>query len=120
MPVLYPCQDKNVILVSRHRDRLTPWYHIMLPPHDVVETLMNKAAFADTRQHASLPIPPTFVLQNREDAETSGEHPAYPAVIKPAERLRAVVEAHETQGVRGGNPVSSWPTTTESTRGRMG
>ncbi len=88
MPVLYPCQDKNVILVSRHRERLTPWYHIMLPPHDVVETLMNKVAFAEYAQNAGLPIPPTFVLRNREDAETAARALAYPAIMKPAVRLR--------------------------------
>jgi predicted ATP-grasp superfamily ATP-dependent carboligase len=88
MPVLYPCQDKNVILISRHRERLTPWYHIMLPPHDVVETLMNKVAFAEYAQNAGLPIPRTFVLRNRENAETAANALNYPAIIKPAVRLR--------------------------------
>jgi predicted ATP-grasp superfamily ATP-dependent carboligase len=88
MPVLYPCQDKNVILISQHRERLTPWYHIMLPPHEVVETLMSKVTFAEYAQEAGLPIPPTFVLRNREEAETAATALNYPAIVKPAARLR--------------------------------
>jgi len=88
MPVLYPCQDKNVIIISRHRDRLESWYHIMLPPHEVVETLMNKVAFSEYAQNVGLPIPTTFVLRNRADAEIAASALAYPAIMKPAVRLR--------------------------------
>ena len=34
-PVLFPCQDQNVLLVSRNREHLSKWYHLMLPVHPI-------------------------------------------------------------------------------------
>ena len=70
--VLFPCQDTNVLLVSRHRRRLERWYHIVLPPHKVVEMLMDKISFFTYAQKAGLPIPKTFILRRRADAEQAG------------------------------------------------
>ena len=36
-PVLFPCQDLNVLAVSRHRSRLSAYYRFVLPPADIVE-----------------------------------------------------------------------------------
>src|SRR5690606_40170844 len=32
--VLFPCTDLAVLNISAHRDRLAPWYHIVLPEHN--------------------------------------------------------------------------------------
>jgi D-aspartate ligase len=63
--VLYPCTDPLVLLVSEHRDRLRPWYHVVLPDHDVVRTLTEKASFAAHAQRCGLPVPLTFLLTTR-------------------------------------------------------
>ena len=34
--VLFPCTDLSVLLVSRNRERLTPYYHVMLSDAEVV------------------------------------------------------------------------------------
>ena len=52
--VLFPCQDKNVLLVSQHRQRLEEWYHVVLPEADVVEMMMDKARFSTTQALMSL------------------------------------------------------------------
>src|SRR5215211_2040308 len=36
-PVLFPCSDTSVLVLSRHRDRLEGSYHIVLPAADVIE-----------------------------------------------------------------------------------
>ncbi|MBA2730495.1 MAG: carboxylate--amine ligase [Euzebyaceae bacterium] len=87
-PVLFPCQDKNVLLLSRDRHRLEPWYRIALAPNDVVETLMDKASFYDYAQKAGLPLPPTYVLRDRADAERAAAELPYPSILKPSVRLR--------------------------------
>ena len=61
--VLFPCGDMNVSLVSLHRDSLTDWFHISLPPHDVVEMTANKASFYAYAQREGFPIPRTFPLR---------------------------------------------------------
>src|SRR5512143_1558030 len=37
--VLYPCTDLSVCEVSRARDVLEQWYHLLLPSSEIIETL---------------------------------------------------------------------------------
>ena len=87
-PVLFPCQDKNVIVVSRHRQTLADWYRFILPAPDVVEMMMNKATFYAYAHTNGFPLTPTYCLHNRDDAERVSALLAYPAILKPALRLR--------------------------------
>ena len=40
--VLVPCADLSVLAISKQRERLSRWYKIGLPEHDVVKLLMDK------------------------------------------------------------------------------
>jgi predicted ATP-grasp superfamily ATP-dependent carboligase len=81
--VLYPCTDQSVLLLSRHRDRLSPWYHVVLPAHEVVEMLMDKVSFYTHADGAGLPIPATRILTDRADAERAARELTYPSILKP-------------------------------------
>jgi predicted ATP-grasp superfamily ATP-dependent carboligase len=81
--VLVPCTDLAVSVVSRHQDRLRAHYRVGLPPHPVVEQLMDKAAFAAYAAEAGLALPQSFVLTGRADAERAGRELTFPAVLKP-------------------------------------
>ncbi len=81
--VLYPCADMNMMLISRHRGELEPWYHIVLPAADVIETLMNKLNFYAFAQQNGFPIPQTRFINNREDAEHAANELSFPCVLKP-------------------------------------
>ena len=80
---LFPCTDLAVLTISRHRDRLSPWYSIALPDHDVTEMLMDKIGFLRHAQERGLPIPVTMILEDRADAERAARTMTYPAVLKP-------------------------------------
>jgi predicted ATP-grasp superfamily ATP-dependent carboligase len=82
--VLFPCEDMNVLLVSRHRDRLAPWYHVMLPAADVVETLMDKCRFHAFAQEHQLPIPATFLVHSAEELERAISQLQFPCILKPS------------------------------------
>ena len=86
-PVLFACQDKNVLIVAQNQHRLQQWYHIILPDADVVEMMMDKAAFYTFAQEKGLPIPTTFVLQSQADAERAATELNYPCIMKPPLRL---------------------------------
>jgi D-aspartate ligase len=86
--VLYPCLDPNVFLVSKHRQRLENWYHIVLPAHKIVEKLMNKVSFYKYAQEKGLPISVTRFLDHREDAEIAAKELNYPCVLKPPVRSK--------------------------------
>lgn len=82
--VLYPCTDLSVLLVSRHRAELEPWFHVVVPDPDVVELLIDKARFYAYAQQEGFPIPRTFVLRSRVDAEEAARSLRFPAIVKPA------------------------------------
>lgn len=81
--VLFPCTDLTVLLVSRHRARLSERYHVLLPEHDVVETLTDKMGFVSYAQSRGLPVPTTLVLRDRTDAERAAAVLTFPGVLKP-------------------------------------
>jgi D-aspartate ligase len=81
--VVFPCTDMSVLLVSRHRDALAPWFHLALPDADVVEMLVDKGRFHAFAERAGLPIPRTRFLRNREDAVSAAAALRFPAVLKP-------------------------------------
>ena len=81
--VLFPCTDMSVLAISRHRQRLVDRYHIALPESGVVEMLMDKVSFYTYAQQKDLPIPKTFFLRNRVDAEAAANQLSFPCIMKP-------------------------------------
>jgi D-aspartate ligase len=81
--VLFPCTDMSVLTISRHRDRLAGWYHVVLPEPDVVEMLMDKVSFYTYAAEKELPIPRTFFLKSRADAEAAANELTFPCIMKP-------------------------------------
>ncbi|MCB0260396.1 MAG: carboxylate--amine ligase [Calditrichaeota bacterium] len=81
--VLYPCSDMSVFLISENRERLNKWYHIALPEKSVVELLMNKYQFYSFCQQEGFPIPGTFFLHSRSDAEKAAARLNFPCILKP-------------------------------------
>jgi len=84
--VLYPCGDINVALVSDHRQKLEEWYHIVLPDPEVLKMLMDKVSFYTYAQKNGFPIPPTYLLRTRSEAEEAAANLDYPCVLKPSGR----------------------------------
>jgi len=80
---LLPCTDNAVLAISASRDRLEPFFRFVLPPHAVIEGLMDKVAFAEHAQRHGLPIPATAILRSRDDAEAAARSLDYPVVVKP-------------------------------------
>jgi predicted ATP-grasp superfamily ATP-dependent carboligase len=72
-----------VLVISRHRDQLEPYFHVLLPEHDVVEMLMDKVSFYSYAQENDLPIPRTFFIENAEALAEASEKITYPCVLKP-------------------------------------
>lgn len=91
--VLYPCTDAAVLTLSRARDRLSPWYHVVLPAPDVVETLLDKVRFQAFAEASGLPVPRTFLLRDRAQAEAAARELRYPCILKPPQKT-ATWQAH--------------------------
>ena len=87
-PVLFPCQDPSVLLVSRNRDQLSSYYRFSLPAEEIVEQLLDKDSFYEFARQNGLPVPATFGLDTREDAERAAAKLTYPCMLKP--RVRTI------------------------------
>lgn len=87
--VLYPCTDQSVLIISQCRDSLREWYEIVLPADDVVTTLAQKATFYRHAALHELPVPATFTLRSRADAEHAAATLPFPSVLKPSVKSAA-------------------------------
>lgn len=81
--VLIPCKDGRVKAVSKAREQLSEWYHIVLPPHDVLEMLMNKDSFCEYAEKHGFPIPITRTVESRSDFDSAAADMRFPCVVKP-------------------------------------
>lgn len=96
--VVFPCTDASVLVLSRCRGTLDTWYHIVLPEHEVVETLLDKRAFYSYAEREGLPIPRTIILASAEDAERAAGELQFPCVLKPPLKT---ARWEEKTGVKG-------------------
>jgi D-aspartate ligase len=102
--VLVPCEDSSVLVLSRHRAALEERYHLVLPPAEVVELLIDKVAFYEFANRQELPIPQTFILRSEGDAEEAARALSYPAVLKPPHRTDAWVEYTPAKALKISTP----------------
>lgn len=84
--VLFPCNDMNVAIVSRHRHRLEQWFHVVLPANEIVEMLMSKDSFYTYAQERGIAVPRTIILQSKADAEKAANELTFPSILKPKVR----------------------------------
>ncbi len=84
--VLVPCEDWSILNVSRHREELAAWYCYSMPDPDIVELIFNKVEFYNYVRGQGLPLPGTFVLESRADAELAAQSMTYPCILKPPGR----------------------------------
>jgi D-aspartate ligase len=101
--VLFPCTDLAVLQISRQRERLEPFYHVLLPEPDVVEMLMDKASFFSFAQREGLPVPATSLLATRQDAEEASAKLTFPCILKPSLKSPAWEEQGFTKVYRAAN-----------------
>lgn len=81
--VLFPGCDADVLLISRNRQRLSPWFHLCLPKPEVVELLMDKLQFYAFAKKSGFRIPDTWFVYTREDLDRAATKITFPCVLKP-------------------------------------
>jgi predicted ATP-grasp superfamily ATP-dependent carboligase len=81
---LVGCSDGAVLTLSENRDRIPDVFKWVLPDHEVLTKLADKAAFAQHAAVHDLSVPPTMILRTPEDAERAASDLSFPAVLKPS------------------------------------
>ncbi len=100
-PVLFYQTDSDLLLVSRHRDRLRDVFRFVIPDRELVEDLVDKARFQALAERLQLPIPKGIHLRAGA-LEPSSFDLEFPLVVKPLTRhfeLWSKVE-HEAKAIR--------------------
>ncbi len=95
---LYYEEDDDVLFVSRHRDQLAEGLRFVIAQADLVEALVDKAAFQELADRLALPVPPTVVLDLSQGVPRVLET-AFPVIVKPVKR------DHEWRTVTGAKAV---------------
>ncbi|MGA8262920.1 MAG: hypothetical protein WB779_00600, partial [Ignavibacteriaceae bacterium] len=90
--VLITGEEPNVQVVSRYRERLEKYFHIIMPEKETVETLVDKILFIEYAQKTGLPIPKSFIIRDHNDINCAGDEITYPAILKPTLRSPKWVE----------------------------
>jgi D-aspartate ligase len=118
--VLVPCRDVTVLIISRFRKTLAPYFHIALPQEAIVEMMMDKEKFYKFAQSEKLAIPKTFLLYNKQDALKASQQLEYPCALKPTlktptwesfTQLKAFKIYSQQEFIKIYDRVSSWVNT---------
>lgn len=97
--VLFPVSDYDMIIISSNRELLEEFYHILMPPHDMLETLLHKELFYKFSNKNNLPIPRTFFPAEINDIENIAEKVNYPCIIKPSWRDDLWIKTYKNKKV---------------------
>ena len=81
---LVACSDGAVLTLSENRDRIPDVFKWVLPDHQVLTKLADKAAFAEHATLHDLAVPPTMILRTAADAERAAATMSFPGVLKPS------------------------------------
>jgi D-aspartate ligase len=93
-PVLFPASDTDMIMVSAHREQLQKRFRILMPPHSMLEILLNKDRFQRLAEDRELPVPATFRVAEGSAIAGVASQVRYPCIVKPPWRDAEWIHRH--------------------------
>jgi len=85
-PVLLYEEDRELLLISRHRDELAKVFRFVVPDATLVEDLVDKARFQALAARLSLPVPPALALDPEQPLPPEVLELRFPLIVKPLTR----------------------------------
>jgi len=85
--VLFPTHDQYIWPISRHAQRLEPWYLIPFSRWQTMQRLHDKREQLETAQRVGVDIPKTVFVDDDADLARGAEEIGFPAIFKPVESL---------------------------------
>ncbi len=98
--VLFPVNDPVVGQVSRNREALEPYYHMVLPPKDMVDLMLSKDAFYAYAEEHGLPVPRTVIVSGDDDLARAIETLTFPCIVKPQRRTHVWHQFTKFKGLK--------------------
>lgn len=85
-PTIIYQKDPAVLLLSRHRERLSPHFRLMLPDPETVEDLIDKERFQARSAALDLPVPRALFLKPSTSGLDATTQLRFPVIVKPTVR----------------------------------
>jgi D-aspartate ligase len=85
-PVLFYEQDRELLMISRERERLARHFRFVVAERELVEDLVDKGRFQALARRLALPVPPAVSLAPAEHASPPALDLRFPLVVKPLTR----------------------------------
>ncbi|MCE5276572.1 MAG: hypothetical protein ABFD92_17260 [Planctomycetaceae bacterium] len=82
-PVLIPVTDQAVRTLAANKTDLEQAYRFAMPTPDLVDALLDKAAFAALAGKLGQPTPQTFMVERPEEMPAVARQVRYPCILKP-------------------------------------
>ena len=86
-PALFYQEDRTLLLVSRHRDRLREAFRFVVPDAQLVEQLVDKSRFQQLAARLDLPVPKARVIAPGDPLPGDDFAIPFPIVLKPLVRI---------------------------------
>ncbi len=85
--VLFPTHDEYIWPISRHAERLEPWYHVPFSRWDAMQRLHDKKAQMEAAWKVGVDTPRTVFVDSSADLARGADEIGFPAIFKPVESL---------------------------------
>ncbi len=100
--VVFPTHDESVWPLSRHAERLAPWYIVPFSRWPTMARLHDKRAQMEAAWRCGVDTPATVFVDGCNDLDRAADEIGFPAILKPVDSLafklrfrRHVLEVHD-------------------------
>lgn len=110
-PVLFYEEDAQLLLLSRHRERLAQAFRFVVADAELVENVVDKGRFSALAERLVLPVPASRIIDPTAD-EPTGLDLRFPIIVKPLTRTAAwdQANAHKVLNVDTAAALAAlWP-----------
>jgi predicted ATP-grasp superfamily ATP-dependent carboligase len=92
--VVFPSHDEFIWPLSRHAERLEPWFVVPFSRWDVMAKVHDKRAQMEAAWRAGVDTPKTVFVSSGAELEAAAGEIRFPAVLKPVESLAFKLRFH--------------------------
>lgn len=92
--VVFPSHDAYIWPLSRHTDRLAPWFIVPFSRWEFMQQVHDKRAQMEAAWRVGVDTPRTMFVSSSSELEAAADEVPFPAVLKPIESLAFKLRLH--------------------------
>ena len=92
--VVFPSHDEYIWPLSRHAERLEPWFIVPFSRWDAMQRVHDKRAQMEAAWRVGVDTPKTVFVSSGAELEAAAGEVRFPAVLKPVESLAFKLRFH--------------------------